>query len=220
MVYEGRPIKYAITVGNTGNAVAAGTVVTDTLPSGTKFVSASDGGQFAGGVITWNVGNLAPNAKKSLSAVVKAVGQGNQLNRTEAKATCAAAVADTATTLVKGIPAILLEVIDLDDPIEVGGQETYVITATNQGSAPDTNIVITCTLEDTQSYVSGSGATAPSASGKVVKFAPLRSLAPKAKAEWRLVVKALKANDVRFSVQLDSDETDRPVNETESTHQY
>lgn len=220
MVYEGRPITYTVKVANTGDAAADGTVLTDTLPAGAKFVSASDGGQFAGGVVTWNLGSLAPKAEKTVSVNVTAVSQGKLVNNAEAKATCASAVAATAATTVKGIPAILLEVIDIADPIEVGGQETYVIVATNQGSAVGTNITITCTLEDSQSYVSGSGVTAATASGKVIKFAPLPSLAPKAKAEWRVVVKAAKAGDVRFAVQLESNQLERPVNETESTHQY
>lgn len=220
VAYEGRPVKYTIKVANTGSAPAAATVLTDTIPSGVKFVSASSGGQFANGVITWNFGTLAPKASKTVNVTVTAVSQGTQLNRAEVKATCASAVAASASTVVKGIPAILLEVVDIDDPIEVGGQETYVITATNQGSAPDTNITITCKLEDTQSYVSSSGATSATVTGKTIKFAPLRTLGPKAKAEWRVVIKALKAGDVRFSVQLDTDQTGRPVNETEATHQY
>ncbi|MBN2450077.1 MAG: DUF11 domain-containing protein [Lentisphaeria bacterium] len=219
-VYEGRPINYKVTVTNKGDAVAANTVLTDTLPSGVSFVSATDGGQAAGGMITWNLGSMAPNASKTVGITVKAVSQGTVVNRAETKAVCAAAVAATAQTVVKGIPAVLLEVIDLEDPIEVGGQETYVITVTNQGSMADTNIAITCTLEDSQSYVSSSGATQATATGQTVRFAPLASLAPKAKAEWRVVVKATKAGDVRFSVEMNTAQLQRPVNETESTNQY
>jgi len=220
MAYEGRPVSYTIKVSNKGDAPATATVVTDTLPAGVTFVSATDGGAFANGVISWNLGALAPAAEKTLGVTAKAAVQGKQCNKVEAKATCAEAVAATACTEVKGIPAILLEVVDISDPIEVNGQETYVITVTNQGSAPDTNIRIVGTMEDSQSYVSSSGATTGTAAGQKVTFAPLASLAPKAKAEWRVVVKALKAGDVRFSVQLDSDMLQRPVNETESTNQY
>lgn len=220
MAYEGRPVSYQVKVSNKGDAAAAGLVVVDTLPAGVTFVSATDGGAFANGVVTWNLGSLAPNAEKTLGITAKASAQGKQCNKAEAKATCAEPVSATACTEVKGVAALLLEVIDISDPIEVNGQETYVITVTNQGTAVDTNIKIACTLEDTQSYVSSSGATAGSAAGQKVTFAPLASLAPKAKAEWRVVVKALKAGDIRFAVQLDSDVLDRPVNETESTHQY
>ena len=40
----------------------------------------------------------------------------------------AEAVSASAQTQIDAIAAILLEVIDLSDPIEVGGNETYLIT--------------------------------------------------------------------------------------------
>jgi hypothetical protein len=59
-----------------------------------------------------------------------------------------------------------------------------------------------------------------SASGKTIVYEIVGSIAPKAKASWKVTVKALKAGDVRFDTVLTSDQTDRSVEETESTHQY
>jgi hypothetical protein len=95
-----------------------------------------------------------------------------------------------------------------------------VITATNQGSAPDTNIKIICTLEDSEQYVSSSGATTGIAAGNTITFAPLPSLAPKAQATWRVTVKAVKAGDVRFTTVMTTDQLTRPVQETEATNLY
>jgi hypothetical protein len=120
----------------------------------------------------------------------------------------------------RGLLAVLLEVIDLEDPVEIGATTTYVITATNQGSLAGKNVTITCKLEDTQQHVSNSGATKGTVTGQTIKFAPLPSLAPKDTATWKLVIKAVKVGDVRFSVQMDEDQLTRPVNETEATNQY
>ena len=145
---------------------------------------------------------------------------GTVRNVAKATATCAEGVSASAQTSIEGIPAVLLEVIDLNDPIEVGGNETYVITATNQGSMADTNIAIVCTLEENETYVSSSGATTGRAEGNKVVFQPLASLAPKAQAQWKVVVKAVKAGDVRFKVTMNTDQLTRPVEETESTNLY
>ena len=51
-------------------------------------------------------------------------------------------------------------------------------------------------------------------------FSPLASLAPKAKAEWRVVVRAADEGDVRFAVEMTSDELTSPVRETEATNLY
>ena len=121
---------------------------------------------------------------------------------------------------MKGVPAILLEVIDISDPIEVGADETYVITVTNQGTADDNNIRIECTLPAEEDFVSAEGPTKFNAEGKSVVFEPLSSLAPKAKVTYRVVVKGTSAKDVRFKTSLTSDMLTSPVEETESTHVY
>lgn len=218
--FAGRTIDYTITVTNTGDAAAQNLVVSDPVPAGTTFVKASAGGKVVEGKVVWNVASLEPNGKTTVTFTVNTATAGKIVNTAKAEATCAAPVSASAETVVKGIPAILLEVVDVTDPIEVGAQETYVIKVTNQGNAPDTNIKIVCTLEDSQSYVSSSGATAGTASGQVITFAPLASLAAKQVAEWKVEVKAAKAGDIRFTTQLTSDMLTRPVQETEATNQY
>ncbi len=122
---------------------------------------------------------------------------------------------------VKGVPAILLEMWDDPDPIEVGSTTTYTIVVTNQGSIEDTNILVTAIIPAEEDYASSDGATKGKVDGKTVTFAPLPSLAPKAKATWKIVVKGNKEADVRFKVLLKSDATGTvPVEKTESTHIY
>lgn len=218
--FAGRNIDYAITVTNTGDTDAANVVLTDAVPAGTTFVSATDGGQLVGSTVTWNMAKLAPNGSAKVGMTVRADAMGKITNSATATAVCAAPVTATAATEVKGVPAILLEVVDVADPIEVGGQETYTITVTNQGTIPDTGIKIVATLEDSQAFVSCGGATAGKAEGQVVTFEPLASLAAKARAEWKVTVKALKAGDVRFKVVMTSEFLKRTVEETEATQQY
>jgi uncharacterized repeat protein (TIGR01451 family) len=141
-------------------------------------------------------------------------------NIATATAYCSEAVSASAKTLVTGISAVSLEVVDVDDPVRIGTRTTYAISVTNQGSAAATNIRIVCMLEDNVRYVSSSGATAGSIEGQMVKFLPLSSLAPKVKADWYVVVAAVKPGDVRFKVVMNADQLTRPVEETEATHLY
>ena len=217
--YVGRPAKFEITVRNDGDAPATRTMLVDAIPAGTKFVSASAGGKAANGQVTWNLGTLAPGDVETVQLTLTAMQIGTVRNTVTVKAVCAEASA-VATLPVKGIPAILLEVIDIEDPIELGAHETYEIMVLNQGSAMDTNIKITCTLPPEQQYVSATGPTSPAVDGQVVTFAPLSQLAPKAKVTYRLVVKGVKTGDVRFAASMTSDQIKTPVQETESTNIY
>src|SRR5439155_306467 len=57
-VVSGQNLTYTLIYGNTGSASATGTVISDTVPAGTTFVSATGGGTLSSGVVTWNIGNL------------------------------------------------------------------------------------------------------------------------------------------------------------------
>jgi uncharacterized repeat protein (TIGR01451 family) len=219
-LFAGRDAQYGIKVANTGDTVAKGVVLKDVIPAGTTFVSASGGGSATADTVTWNLGDIAAGDSRDVTLTVRCESIGETTNKAMAEAACAKPVEDLVVTSIKGIPAVLLEVLDVTDPVEVGNEETYIITVTNQGSLADSNIAITCILEDAQAFVSGSGATVATQTGQVVKFAPLPTLAPKAKAEWKVVVKALTAGDIRFSVEMNTDQLGRPVNETEATNQY
>jgi uncharacterized repeat protein (TIGR01451 family) len=219
MRYLGRPAEYSITVRNTGDIAAQQTVLTDDIPAGTQFMGASDGGQASGGQISWNLGTIEPGGSRTVTMTLKPTQPGVVRNTATARAYCTEA-SDSAQMNVEGIPAILLEVIDLDDPIEIGGMVTYVITVTNQGSAVGTNIKLVCTLPQQQSYSTAEGPTEASVDGQVVTFAALPSLQPKAKAAFRLTVKANDVGDVRFKVSMTTDQQTVPVEETESTNLY
>lgn len=217
--FLGRTGTYEIMVTNKGDTASKNTVVTDTLPAGTSFVSATEGGSGSGGGIVWNLGSLEAGQSRKLSATVKFNTSGDLKNTASANGVCAEATA-SCSTKVEGIPAILLEVIDLEDPIEVGAQTTYEIKITNQGSKADTNIAIELTLPPEEDFISGSGPTPSTAAGKIIKFAPLPSLAPDAVATYRVIVKGNKAGDVRLKVIMTTTELTTPVQETEATRFY
>lgn len=218
--YYGAPVCFNLSVKNTGDAPANATMVEVPIPAGAQFASASEGGKASATSVVWNFGTLAANASKSFSVCFNPSGIGNVAASATAKAVCADAVAARSATEVEGIPAVLLEVIDVNDPVLVGETTTYVISVTNQGTKTDTNIRIACSIPAEAAYVSSSGATAGSANGGALTFAPLASLAPKAKAEWRVVVKAGKEGDVRFGVEMDTDFLTKNVSETEATRFY
>ena len=115
--------------------------------------------------------------------------------------------------------------IDINDPIEVGGEEVYKIKVTNQGSLKGRDVTITVKLEAAQEYTSSEPSSATtvrkiSKDRRVIEFKPLPELAAKAEAVWTLKVRALRAGDVRFTASMTSATLTRPVQENESTNQY
>jgi len=68
--FGGSSVDYTIAVSNAGPSAAISMVVTDTLPAGVTFVSATAGGSESSGVVTWSFPTLAAGAVTNLSVTV------------------------------------------------------------------------------------------------------------------------------------------------------
>ncbi|MGE5293234.1 MAG: hypothetical protein ACM3VT_00245 [Solirubrobacterales bacterium] len=218
--YLGRSVTYELTISNKGDGPAQNTVIEDIVPPGVTNVEATAGAQFAGNKLVWELGTIEPNASKNVRVSYTPTREGELMATATATAYCAEPVSDSIRTGITGIAAVRLEVVDVEDPVEVGGNATYLITATNEGTAADSNIRVSAILDDKVQYVSSAGATAGSVLGKTISFAPLRTLEPKGKATWRIVVKGAVAGDVRIKVTMHTDQLALPVEETEATRIY
>jgi uncharacterized repeat protein (TIGR01451 family) len=220
-VYLGRNITFTWNVTNSGDAACDNTTISAPVPAGSTFVSATGGGTLNGNTVVWNAGTIsASGGKRSVSMTVSPTGIGTVRAAATAECVCAEQVADTCETRVEGIPAILLEVVDNPDPIRVGDSVTYTITVTNQGSATAKNVAVVCNIPTEQTFVSAGGATNGTASGQTVTFAKLPTLAPKATATFKVVVKANAAGNIRFKTTMTSDVFTTPIEETEATYMY
>lgn len=217
-MYVGSVAPYRLTVANTGDAKARDVVVTDPIPENTELAEISEGGQLREGLAVWSLGDLEPGEGKTVELRLTATEISTVTNTATARARGVKPVKATSETRVEGIAALLLEVIDKNDPVRVGETETYVITVTNQGSLASTGIRIVCELEDSMELVGVSGPTPHTQDDRKIAMDPLTTLAPRAQATWKVTVRAVKAADARFKTIMTADQLTRPVYQTESTH--
>jgi uncharacterized repeat protein (TIGR01451 family) len=221
--FIGRNLSYDVTVKNTGDGTARDTLIVHEIPAGLSFASATQGGRQVGGNVQWNLGDVAPGGSATVNLKLKADSLGNFVARTSTRAYCAEEASATATTSVTGIPGVQLEVVDLEDPVEVGQVLTYLITVTNTGTAQVTNLKVTASMPEGTEFVSADGSTQPMAgagANGAIALTPLGVLAPKAKATWQVRLRATRASDARFAVSLTSDQLSSPVTESEATNYY
>ncbi len=216
----GQRFDVCLTVTNKGTAPAVKTTIRLQIPADATLTSATDQGTSAEGNSVWTITGLQAGTAKQVCATL--------VSRQPTLVAFAATAEDTSgkvaetrcDTRVAGIPAILLETADLDDPVEVGKEVVYEIKVTNQGSAPGTNLKVVCTLPDSEEFVSGTGPTQVRAQERAVTMDTMLLLAPKAQATWRVTVKALKPDDARFKVFVSSDQFEHPIRKDEATHLY
>jgi uncharacterized repeat protein (TIGR01451 family) len=170
--------------------------------------------------VVWKLADFQPGASQKICATFTAVTPGSVSFNTRSEGQMAGASQSSCATRIEGIPAILLETADLEDPIEVGKEVVYEIKVTNQGSALGTNLKLTCTLPDSEEFLSATGPTEATADNLSVTMAVLGELAPKAQAVWRVTVKALRPADARFKAFISSDQFQPPIQKDEATHLY
>ena len=122
--------------------------------------------------------------------------------------------------LVEGLAAIMFEVRDVEDPIEVGGETDYEIRVVNQGSKAATNVQVLVTLPPGLEVLSASGETRHTVQGGGVVFEPLAQLAPKTDTLYRVQVKGVQPGDQRVTVQVSTNDISQPIRREESTRVF
>jgi uncharacterized repeat protein (TIGR01451 family) len=157
---------YTITITNKGPGAATNAIIRDQIAAGATFVSASDGGTFANGIVTWPAITINPTDANN-PAVTRTVTVNLPANGTYTNT--ASVTSDTQdptpndnqspfTTQVPGTASADI-VTRKSGPTGLSaapGNATYTIATTNNGPADATNVVIRDQIAAGATFVSAS----------------------------------------------------------------
>jgi uncharacterized repeat protein (TIGR01451 family) len=220
--YLDRQATYTVTVSNPGTAPAKEISLTTHLPAGLKFVEANNAGQYdpRTRAVQWLLDELPANETGSVTLTTVPIEIGEQLVRIESTADRGLSAQEEKKILVEGVAAINFEVVDVADPIEVGGETAYEVRVVNQGTKSATNVQVVALLPEELKPIGGEGPARYTIDGQRVLFEPLAQLAPKADTTYRVKAQGRGPGDVRVRVQIITDEIRTPVTKEESTRVY
>ena len=211
-------------VTNPGTATANHVTLTEQVPLGFKVVSASGSGRhdFVSRTVVWFLGDLAPGQSKEVAVELVAINPGDYHHKAVVTGARGLRAEGELSTRVEGLSALLMELVDTDDPVEVGKDTSYEIRVTNTGTKTETNLQLTCTIPDKMELRSAKGAfgCAFKQEGRDLVFASLPKLPPRADAIYRVSVKCLAVGDLRFQARVRADGLALPVLREESTRVY
>jgi uncharacterized repeat protein (TIGR01451 family) len=222
--YLDRKATYVVKVVNPGSAPASNVTITSMVPDGFKFLTATDGGRhdFATRTVSWYLGDLTPGQTREMSIEVLAINPGEY--HVQATVTAARGLKSDAdvVTHIEGLSALLMELADLDDPVEVGADTAYEIRVVNTGSKTETNLQLVCTIPDKMEFRSATCAAGAHShlQGKELTFEPIPKLAPRADVIYRVNVRGVAPGDLRFRARITADGLTEPVLKEESTKVY
>jgi uncharacterized repeat protein (TIGR01451 family) len=224
--YLDREATYTLSVLNRGTAPAKNVELIAHLPAGLEFVSASNQGSYEASSrsVHWVLEKLPVQSESQQPAAVRVTTMAREAGEQSLRFTCTGEPGLSAeseqTILVEGIADVSFQVVDVDDPIEVGGETTYEIRVVNQGSKAATNVQLVAMVPPGMRATSAEGPSRYAIEPNRVIFESLPRLAEKADTTYRVRVQGLQPGDLRLSVQLLTDGMSAPVTVEENTRVY
>jgi uncharacterized repeat protein (TIGR01451 family) len=222
--YLDRKAAYTFKVTNPGGAPAVNVTLNEVVPAGFKFHAATNGGRWDESTksVSWQIGDLPPGETREVSVDLVATAAGDHRLQAQAVAGRGLKAEASTVTRVEGASSLSIDLVDVDDPIEVGGETSYEIRVINSGTKMETNLELICTLPEQCEF---KGAKSVSGirhrvEGREVIFDPVQRLAPKADVIYRVTVRGTQAGDARFRARVRADNMPEPVLREESTRFY
>ena len=220
--YLERPATYRVSINNPGTATAKDIQLTTKLPKGLRFVGADNLGEYNSAThsVQWSLAELPANERGVVELTALPVEAGEQTLEISTSAHQGLEDSTEKRVLVEGITALSFEVEDLEGLIEVGGETTYEVVVTNQGSKTATNVQVLAIMQPGMRALSGEGDSQHTIQGDRILFAPLPQLAPKAEATYRIQAQGIQPGDQRVRVMIKSDDLEQPITKEVSTRVY
>ncbi|MCK9483090.1 MAG: OmpA family protein [Candidatus Marinimicrobia bacterium] len=171
----GDTLTYRLVFGNTGNTVATGIVVTDSLGAEVEFISATGLYQYesADRRITWNRSDSNSGTRDSVEVNVR-VRSGildGSVVQNNAKVVCAEGESATASAAVTiKSPVLVITKTPASTVVPAGEELKYKIRYRNTGSGIATNVVITDTLSADLDFLASTGSSSYDSQTRIVTW--------------------------------------------------
>lgn len=220
--YKGRNAKFTVNVTNDGTVANNNVRVVQTVAEGFQFVSADRGGKYDPELrtVSWFLGRMESDQSITLNCELSAVQLGEFTQKVTAASDAGARAETALDTKVDGAASLTMELVDLDDPVEIGVETAYEIKVKNSGSKAATNVTLKCELPEGVQLLSAKGPTDAVAQRHTLSFKPLAELAPDQESVFRVHVKGLRDGNERVKVLVSSDSLTEPLVQEEQTKFY
>src|SRR5262249_32078585 len=142
---------------------------------------------------------------KKVDVIFRSSAQGRICNRARAVAAEGPTAEAEACTNFEGPAGLLLMVVDTVEPVAVGGENSYKITLRNQGFVRATTVRIKAEVPAELTVTNVKGASTHHQESQILTMEPI-SIESNRDATYEVLVKANKAGDLRFKVDMTADQ--------------
>jgi uncharacterized repeat protein (TIGR01451 family) len=214
-VLEGEELTYTLTAHNTGPQDATGSTLTDTLPSGITYDSATptQGSCLeSSGTVTCQLGTIPSGANAGVVIKVHPTGPGTLTNQASVTSDLAdpdsADAGASAETTVRPVANLALTKSDSPDPVLAGQELTYTLGVTNAGPRDATGAMLTDTLPAGVTYESATPTQGSCSEASGTVTCPLGTIANGAGASVEIKVRPQSAGTITNNASVGSEAGD------------
>lgn len=220
--YVGRSASYTIGVVNDGTVANNNVRVSHRVPEGFQFVSADRGGKYEPSqrTIHWFLGRMDAGQRSQVVCELTATTPGDFRHEVSVVSDAGVRAEHVLPAVVKGAASLSTEIVDLNDPVEVGAETAWEVRVKNEGSKAASNIAVVCEIPEHVQLISAKGPTQAIADAKTVVFKGLPELAPGQQAIFRVHVKGQAEGTHRLRARVTSSALDEPLMMEEATKFY
>tara|TARA_R110002072_G_scaffold303140_1_gene495554 strand:+ start:24165 stop:26255 length:2091 start_codon:yes stop_codon:yes gene_type:complete len=220
--YVGRDARYSLNLVNDGQAVTNNVRAMYVVPKGFEYLYASRGGKYdeTTRTVSWFVGSVSPKEVIELSLKLKPIEPGEFNHVVRAVSEHGAIAEANVATRIEGTASLVLEVLDLDDPVEIGRETAYEVRVRNEGSKEAQNVGLSFELPTGVKLINVKGPTQHIAESGLVVFKALPALEPGKTAIFQIHIRGADEGNHRVRARLTSDSIQEPLTVEELTRFY
>lgn len=211
--YVNRPGTWDVRVANAGQVPLANVTAHVRLPRELGFKSATGNGQFAGGEVVWQLGDLRPGERRDLQLTASPLSAATQATLSgTATADRVPPQQSDATFEVMGMPVLRTEVVPPAEAVPTGGKGVVTIRVLNQGTLAARQVTVAAVAPPPFLRPRfGTGPTIGRVQGDRVEFAPVERIEAGQSAMFRIEVEGGQAGDGRMRVEVKSETAPAPL---------
>lgn len=220
--YVGRHAQYTLTVTNEGVAATDNVRIVHLVPEGFEFIKADRGGRYDAATtsVSWFLGRVEAGQSLQVAVDLNAKQIGEHQHHVQVSGESGSVATAKIDTKVDGASAVVMEVRDLDDPVEVESQTAYEITIRNEGTKAAQNLRLACELPQGVELLDTDGPSEHVVEKGMLLFRPVADLAAGAKISYLVKVQGKMAGNLRLRAKLTSNSSAEPLIVEELTKFY
>ncbi len=220
--YLGRKAMYTLRIENDGAAATDAVQMVHRIPEGFDFLSSDRGARFdeSSRMLTWFVGRLSSEQPEELHVTLLAKKAGEFRHAVRATSEHGSYSDAQLTTRVEGTASLVVEVADLDDPVEVGTETAYEVTITNEGTASSHAVTLACELPGGLTLLNAEGPSGHRVKANTIQFQPVAEVGAGETITYRVYVQGTDDGDKRFRCRVSSEHLSQPLFTEEVTKFY